>query len=247
MIAGLTRTAQPDWLARINSENIDSTAFPQVDVLRDSVYYPCSEFDGKPVASLAGNFLSFVYVDYGYTEEQLIEALNGKGFLGYALIAHRPVEPTELAPEGWAVPPFESADGNPGQHLDWIKPPFCKWLIFERLKEYGDEHGPKKFSLLFLCADAVAAYNAMYNGNHLFPAVVAVIRPGHGFGMNWTDFTDPQKVFARTVANNPAGAPAFLFCEDNAVGALLKQPCWPVYSEHLYTTQGSGISLWKRP
>jgi len=38
------------------------------------------------------------------------------------------------------------------------KPPFCVWLIMERKQDVAESHGSLRFSLLYLCADGVAAY-----------------------------------------------------------------------------------------
>ena len=44
----------PDWLARLSADTMISEAFPLRDILRDSLYYPASSFDGDPVAYARG-------------------------------------------------------------------------------------------------------------------------------------------------------------------------------------------------
>ncbi len=88
-------------------------AFPLGDILRDSLYYPASRFDGDPVAHLTGNIMSFIYVDYGHGREELDAELANRGFRGYEVIARRDVTERELTPGGWN-PSFPAAcDGKP--------------------------------------------------------------------------------------------------------------------------------------
>ena len=108
----------------------DESPFPIRRLLRDSLYYPSSGFDGKPVKYLAGKILSFVYVDYGYTRNELFAELEERGFRGYDLVASRSISERDLAPQGWRPPPLEPHDGYPTKYRDRIKEPFCEWLLF---------------------------------------------------------------------------------------------------------------------
>ncbi len=105
-----------------------------------------------------------------------------------------------------------------------------------------------RFSLLYLCADGAAAYQALYIANAIAPKAIAVIQPGHSFGGNWTNFEDPQQILARTVAANPAGKPEFLLYGGYGSRDYYRQPCWPEYSEHvcfLDKHDGGTIGLWR--
>ena len=62
----------------------DESPFPIRLLLRDSLYYPSSGFDGTPVKYLAGKILSFVYVDYGRTRDELHAELEERGFRALA-------------------------------------------------------------------------------------------------------------------------------------------------------------------
>ena len=53
--------------------------------------------------------------------------------------------------------------------------PFATWMVFERLPEFGEDHGPKRFSLLYLCADGVATYQALYWTHGVHPRAIAII------------------------------------------------------------------------
>ena len=69
MIEQLPRACRSEWLSRVDPATIQDADFPLDDILRDSLYYPASGFDGDPVRYLAGNVLSFVYVDYGHSRK----------------------------------------------------------------------------------------------------------------------------------------------------------------------------------
>ena len=248
MIEQLPIVEEPEWLSRVDPATIQGVELPLDGILQDSLYYPSSSFDGDPVRYLAGNVLSFVYVDYSEGREDLDDALTNPGFRGYAVIAKRNVTEKELAPRGW-TPSFPSpADGDPSRYCDWMKKPFCLWIILQRLPEIPASHGPHRFSLLYLCADGVAAFQALYVTNGKFPAFVAIIQPGHGFGGNWTDFTDPDKIFARSVLQNPAGNPRVVLYGGIGPRSFYRQPCWPDYFElicSLYKAGGGRIGIWR--
>ena len=92
--------------------------------------------------------IPFVYVDYGHSSEELDDELVSPGFRGYEVIAKRNVTERKLAPHGW-TPSFPSpADGDPSRYYDWMKKPFCSWIIPQRLMEMPASHGPDRFSFL---------------------------------------------------------------------------------------------------
>lgn len=239
----------PTWLVSLTSASFMNEPFPLRELLKDSLYYPSSGFDGRPIQHLAGNFLSFIYVDYGYSHGEFMIELN-KGFRGYDLLAERAVTEQELTPHGWHPMPPTYGDGNPSKYRDkgWIKEPFCSWSVFQLREGFSDNHGPSRFSLLYLCADGVAAFQALYVANSAAPKAVAVIQPGHGFGFNWTDFTDPNRIFARSVLGNPSGQPEFLL-----YGGYGDYPdaCWPDYGMRVcyfdrLLTGRSTIGIWSK-
>ncbi|MBC8386388.1 MAG: hypothetical protein H8E09_00940 [Gammaproteobacteria bacterium] len=249
MLSLLPNIAVPNWLTNLSIDTIKSEPFPLDQVLQDSLFYPSSGFDGDPVRYLAGNILSFIYVDYGYSHEEFMNALDNPGFLGYDLIANRSVAEKELTPRGWRPTPPTGSDGAPPRYRDWIKTPFCSWLLFQRSEDVSASHGPYRFSLLYLCADGAAAFQALYVANSMAPKVVAVIQPGHGFGGNWTNFEDPDQVFARSVLENPVGIPEFLLFGGIGRRNDYRESCWSNYREHLCFLDKAGggtIGLWGR-
>ena len=110
------------------------------------------------------------------------------------------------------------------------KKPYCSWSIFQRGEDVPSIQGPPRFSLLYLCADGVAAFQALYYANSASPKAVAVIQPGTAFGGNWTDFEDPYEIFARTVLGNPKGRPQILLNKGTGY-SFREHCCWPSYTE----------------
>jgi hypothetical protein len=235
MLPQLTEIAAPAWLSELTPKSILNGPLPLKELLRDSLFYPSSAFDGDPVRHLAGNVLSFIYVDYGVSQDRYIHALTHPGFRGYDLVATRAVTESELVPAGWQPTLPLPADGNPSHHYhNLISKPFCSWSVFQRSGSVSVAHGPFRFSLLFLCADGVAAFQALYMSNNVAPKAVAIIQPGHRmFGGNWTNYTDPEQIFARSVLGNPNGTPAFLLYGGYGERDLYRSPCWPSYGESI--------------
>lgn len=246
----LPRKTVPAWLNAIDEASGATHPFPLKRILKNSLYYPASGFDGDPVKYFAGNIHSFVYADYGHSEEEFLQALANSGFLGYEPIATRSVTAHEL---NWPELPNHLNEASDEDSLElykkfgWIKVPFCSWTVFQRCDDRPPSHGPARFSLLYLCADGAAAYQALYVANALAPMAIAVIQPGHAFGCNWTNFEDPQQILARTVATNPAGKPELLLYGGIGSRDCYRKPCWPEYDELVYFLdkhdRGS-IGLW---
>jgi hypothetical protein len=182
MIEDLPVIQPPHWLESLDAASVRHSQLPLDEILRDSLYYPSCGFDGDPVRFLAGNVLSFIYVDYGMDRQQLEHALATRGFRGYEVIAKRDLDESELAPRGWKSTSIFDTHLDAHRYRQWMKPSFCQWRVFGRCAQMPASHGPKRFSLIYFCADGVAAFDALYVANHAAPAYVAVIQPGHGFG-----------------------------------------------------------------
>lgn len=214
----------PDWLARVSADTMNNEAFPLHDILRDSLYYPASSFDGDPVAYLAGCIASFVYVDFSRDQAELEAELEEPGFLGYRRIDSRLVTERELTPDGWR--PENPTEDDRGRRIsqNLVKPPFCTWSVFERCPEFPSAHGPSRFSFLYLCADGRAAFQALYLSNGQRPKALAIIQPGDNV------FEDPGGMFARNVLHNAAGAPEFLLYGGAGGRDFYLQAPWPGYS-----------------
>ena len=247
MLDQLPEMTAPRWMTDLSSTTMKNNPFSIHELLRDSLYYPGSGFDGDPIEHLAGNILSFIYVDYGHSraDAEFMKFLKNPGVPDYDLIGQpRSVTEQELTPHGWTPDPPTPTDGDPSLHADWIKEPFCEWVVFQRSADVPPGHGPYRFSLLYLCADGVAAFQALYVANNIAPKSVAIIQAGAS-GRNWTNFEDPKKIFARSVLNNKAGQPEILLYGGMGCQSYQK-PCWPDYNTHVcFRPRADGrIGVW---
>ena len=218
------RESVPVWLSKLGDP---LGPIPMPDVLRQCVYYPSAGLDGDPVKYLGRYFQSFVYVDYGVGEQLVLNDLPN--FRGYDQISNRQVCEDELVPQGWQPPKLRREDGNPKRNASFIKPPFAIWAVYDRKPEVCSEHGPKRFSLLYIGGEGAATYHALFYSHQVSPAVVALIQPGTGFGGNWTDFRDPNQILARLVRENPAGQPSHLLYGGWGDGESYRDAPWPEY------------------
>lgn len=243
MIPGIPRRPVPDWLVRLDPWS----PFPLEEVLQGSLYYPSSGRDGDPIRYLGGFMHSFIYVDYGIARGEVLASLEDEHhrFRGYRKLFIQDLGVKDLTPQGWRQLPPREFDGRPPAGPPQGVAPFAIWTVFDREDGYGEEHGPERFSLVFLCGDGVASFQALYHGNRCRPEVVAIIQPGHGFGGNWTDFSVPGLIFSKSVQLNPAGRPDYLLYGGWARG--FTEPCWPRYRDmvHRWRVAGGELTLWR--
>jgi hypothetical protein len=238
-------TPVPAWLAAVTAEGMQHAPFPLEEVLDGALYYPSSAFDGTVVEYLAPRVHSFVHVDYSLTRAQLTDELAQRGFRGYEVLGRRAVTQEELVPGGWTLPPLQPGDGDPRRAMRHGTP-FCDWIIFDRLLEFGDEHGPSRFSLLHMNADGAAAFDALYRSNGFAPSAVAIIQPGHGSGGNWTHFENPDATLGRLVLGNPAGLPTWLLFGGAGGCDFYREPCWPTHSQFMGVLGNTSIGVWRK-
>lgn len=249
------RRPAPAWLAQIRlpePDALESCNFPIINVLQHSLYYPAAGIDGRPVQFLAGFIHSFIYVDYGKQDADVNEATQLAGFLGYRVAGRKRLQKDDLAPAGWTptVPQqFREEVYNFAQgHIqEWLKRPFADWYIFDRESGMDENHGPQRFSLIYICGDGIATYQALYWQNRTAPVVLTIIQPGFGFGGNYTEFCDPDRFLAWTVLHgNGAQIPEYLAY--GGYGTVYPRACWPdAYPEHVEWWQHvNGNGVWRQ-
>jgi hypothetical protein len=248
--AGFETQSVPNWLAKLNVSELDKVKFPLADVLSNSLYYPCSGMDGRPVQFIGGFIHSFIYVDYGQTEAELDNEIRKQGFDGYRTVGRKKLTEKDLAPAGW-TPNVPAQYADQIQRLqgmnNFIKTPFATWYIFEREKGLTDRHGPERFSFVYIGADGVATYQALYCQNKTAPKMLAIIQPGHRFGGNYTNFTDPKGLFNWVVTHsNGRNIPQYLMYGGLGVGFI--ESCWPAdYPKHeAWLQMENGNGIWSR-
>lgn len=204
------------FLDLLTKDDIMNKPLPLSDLLFNSLYYPSSSIDGGVIKYCNTKYqnekiVSFIYVDYS-TEEKFVFHHVNRDFYGYSIFAHRSIDADELDPNYdpniQSVERFRRTVRVPS---GMIKDPYCHWFVMEREDGFGEEHGPARFSLLFICGEGVATYMNLYNKKNIVPKAVAIIQPGHAFGGNWTNFGDYNEPFATVMRANPKGMPQWIF------------------------------------
>ena len=220
------------WLDALTLESFAKIKLPVQEILEGSVYYPASGTDGSPVRHWWLDARSFVYADISASEASYIQASQERPFKGYRVWGRRRVELIELtsARASFAPPPslelsayhrtLEPLHGYEGEE-------FSLWTVYERTSGFGDEHGPKRFSMLHLRAEGAASYQALYIGRRLLPQAVCNVRPGTAFGGNYSNF---EQVFFETLKMHPAGLPPYLIAWHLQGQPELSQPWSEAYS-----------------
>lgn len=179
----------PDWLKNFKQgDRFDRQQFFGSRL----VYYPGSGSDGHAVKLFGSTHSAhcFVYVDYLFKQSQVKAHLNGDHegydgpFRGYHQLARLTLSEADLAPEGWV------------QHLHNLErtrfsndfEPYAFLEILERDDEFDDAHGAHRLAVLFLGADGIASYDALFCQKNGVPPPFAVLIQEHGFGGNYDKF-----------------------------------------------------------
>jgi len=195
------------YLNKLTVNDIEQGVIPLQKMLTNSFFYPACDSDGGVVKDCNKNYQTlgidtFIYCDYSYGEDALNEDMND--FHGYKVLATRSLKPNDLTPNGWnmQMPPRLDLQQY---HMfkDAYKKPFAKWIVYERVPEKGEDFGPKRFSLIYIGGEGIATYQALYWSNNACPKAIAIIQPGHAFGLNWTNFTEPNGYMNWVVSKNP--------------------------------------------
>jgi len=239
----------PEWLATLNPGKLAETDLPLINILTDSLYYPAAAFDGNPVKCLGGFIHSFVYVDYGVAETAVTREVAAKGFRGYRLVGEKILREADLAPAGW-TPKIPARFQNEADELNrmalQIDPAvFGRWYIFDRKDGLEDDHGPSRFSLLYIGGDGIATYQAIYLRNNIAPLALAIILIEYGHGHVYGPaFTDPAGFMAETVLRMGCAPPKYFVC--GQVGIV--QSFWPDAYPHLVELfpDDRGIGVWRQ-
>ena len=241
-----------NFLDNITKEQIEKGDFPLQQILDKSLYYPSCGFDGGVIrdCNTSGrdlNIKSFIYCDYA-TGEESFEGMKNS-FLGYHVVGSRNVAQSELIPNGWSPSyPLNVRSEVYFRHRDAWKP-FIRWTVYERDANRTEAHGPERFSLLYLGGEGVATYQALYWTNKISAKVLAIIQPGTGFGLNWTDFRAPGKPLHWVVNENASGKPDIIYY--GGYGSGYDDFAWPGYRinriiKAYYHRNGGTVTVWEK-
>ncbi len=178
----------PDWLKNYQAgEKFNRQHFFASRV----VFYPGSGFDGQPVKLFASTHSAhcFVYVDYGLDRQTIEAELSSERyrFQGYHTLSRIELAESDITPTGWHPHITEAeARATTRAHIDTA--PFGFVEILERNTEFDDNHGPERLAILFLGADGIAAYDALFCQKSSVKPPFAVVLQDHGFGGNYDHF-----------------------------------------------------------
>lgn len=199
----------------LDPQCLESGQLPVEELLRDSVYYPACAFDGGIIRLFNTRLreegvTSFVYCDFYADEEKLVEDVR-KHMRGYHVLADRTVMESEFVKGTRVDFPFDMSLNECRKYeriMDGCVP-FCHWFIFERDADFGPEHGPERFSLLYVCGESVATYIGLYNAYGVAPKALALVQCD-GFSGNWTHFRSADGPLRVVMAQNEGGMPKYV-------------------------------------
>lgn len=164
------RTEMPQWLANYRSgEKLELAAVKRTEC----VFYPGSGNDGQPIHTFNAAVHLYIYADYMLTREDLEKQLTETPFKGYKQIGIHTLDLKQLAPS-WrphirVTPELIECM----RRFSDIKP-YCFISVFERQENFSDEHGVKRFAVIFIGGDGIATYDALFgNKNMVAPLAVA--------------------------------------------------------------------------
>ena len=94
------------YLDELTVEQIERGPIPLDELLKDSVFYPASRTDGRPIelCNTAWRDLgvnSFVYCVFDESIDEFFA--DSRTMSGYHPIAHRHLDPSEYIPQDWAL------------------------------------------------------------------------------------------------------------------------------------------------
>lgn len=174
----------PSWIENFHS----ASTFSIVDFFDHRiVFYPGSGHDGHAVELFAESHCAhtFIYADYMLGEKEITNQIDDEknGFKGYRTIVRKQLQMHDLTPQGW-VPHMP-----PVQYNDWVKmaAPYGFLEILEREEKFDANHGAKRIAILFLGADAIATFDALFcQRRNRGP--FAILLQDHGFGGGYTSY-----------------------------------------------------------
>ena len=103
----------------------------------------------------------------------------------------------------------------------WGEKSFCDWFVFQRETDLGNQHGPYRFSCLYIHADGRRVFERLYVANYIVPKAIAIIQaPG---------FECQDGIFADCVLRNPTGRPEMLLFGGAPGPNRNHETYWPGY------------------
>ena len=184
------REAMPAWLGKFRPED----KFCRIDFFTSRVvYYPGAGNDGHAVAVFGAAHAAhcFVYADYMKSLKQTLNDLTDQqqGFMGYTALATIILTPDDVTPRGW-TPQIQLSQRQKRWYpcSSTTTEPFALLAVLERHLAFDDSHGPERLAILFLGADGIATYDALFCQLPNPRSPYAILIQDHGYGGNYDKF-----------------------------------------------------------
>lgn len=209
-----TPEAMPRWLEDFEAGNV----FPREQFFASRiVYYPGSGTDGQPVELFGSTHSahSFLYVDYGVPQAAIEADLDhaARRFRGYHTLARIQLAERDLNHNQWVQhADFGESAGNRNRYGG--TPPFGFLEVLERDHGLDDDHGARRFAVIFLGADGIAAYDALFCQKQFAVKPFALVIQDHGFGGNYDKYGQGGLLWR--IANQCDALPQFLWVAENS-------------------------------
>lgn len=202
-------------LNELTRESIASGPVPMDDLLKDSLYYPASRTDGRPIqlCNTVWRRLgidSFVYCDFDLSVGEFLA--DTRTMHGYHMLGYRRLDPAEYVPEGWTLEMVPEENGRRywDSFLGHGGPAHgACWVVMERDADMSPVHGPERLSVLFVCGEGLATFQQLYCSRGIAPKMLCFIQCW-GFAGNWTDFSACGAPFHRTLLKYRGCTPEWL-------------------------------------
>lgn len=208
----------PDWLASFKKgDRVDIQELFSSRIL----FNPGAGTEGSPIRvfNKAHAVHVFMYVDYGYTEDEIDRELSDRAFLGYHLIHEERISPKRLTPKPITYHLTEEELREIAESYKWYGIPttnrFCILKIYERDAELGDGHGAARFAIVYVGGDAIAAYDAIFGNTDRSP--FACVIENYGFSLTYSPFGAGS--YLEKIALRSERLPKYLLCAENC-------DCW---------------------
>lgn len=178
------------------------------------LFYPACFVDAALVECFIDHVASFIYADLEFG--QSLTSIDGilappSPFSQFELLAWRHLRREEFLIHGWPVPyehPHTWGFGSP-YHLvesgEWKHAPsFAVWALFSFQSSKSPDSLPARFSIIFIGAEGVLTYRALFVANRIAPRILAIIDPGNG------DFLNAGAPLHRAVTSSRASMPKYV-------------------------------------
>ncbi|MBR2397048.1 MAG: hypothetical protein IKB00_10650 [Bacteroidaceae bacterium] len=205
-----------NYLSHLTEHSILSGTISMDRLIKDSVFYPACEYDGTVLKTCNElwsqlGITSFIYADYAsfITEEDLIRELSN--VCGYHVVGHRSLRPEEYRCPGWKLDLAETDENN---YMEWFgdkSQQWAHWAVFERDNNRNSQHGPKRFSFLFIHQEGLKTFQELYCSRGVAPKMVCWIQCW-GFAGNWFNPTRRDGSFLYTLRKHPECIPEYILC-----------------------------------